>query len=135
MKNNFKLQLKHISTMLVVSDIDSSVNFYKDIFGFKVVRYEKKIIALVELNNFQLYFIPFSPATEGKPNVELKTLDKKGVTPVSIVYNVSDCEKSYQLLSEKGLKFLTPPQSPPWGGKRCFALDPDGYLIEIEQGT
>lgn len=30
------------------------------------------------------------------------------------------------------LKLLTPPKSPPWGGWRCFAHDPDGYLVEIE---
>lgn len=28
---------------------------------------------------------------------------------------------------------LTPPHSPPWGGLRCFAKDPDGYLIELEE--
>jgi catechol 2,3-dioxygenase-like lactoylglutathione lyase family enzyme len=29
--------------------------------------------------------------------------------------------------------FFSEPQAPPWGGLRCFARDPDGYLIEIEQ--
>lgn len=135
MENTFALHVKHISTMLVVKDLDTSVDFYKNLFGFKVVRYEKDIIALVELNNIQLYFIPYSPATSDKPGVELKAPEKRGVTPVSIVFNVSNCDQSYQLLSSAGLQFLTPPQSPPWGGKRCFALDPDGYLIEIEEGT
>jgi hypothetical protein len=27
---------------------------------------------------------------------------------------------------------LTPPKQPRWGGWRCFAHDPDGYLIEVE---
>ncbi len=133
--NLFLSQVNHISTMLVVNDIDSSIKFYKNIFGFEVKRYEKGIIALVELQNIQLYFIPNSPSTPDKPNVELKTLDTKGKTPVSVVFNVKNCEKTYHLLQQRGLKFFTLPQSPSWGGKRCFALDPDGYLIEIEEGT
>ncbi len=28
---------------------------------------------------------------------------------------------------------LAPPFSPPWGGCRFFCVDPDGYLVEIEQ--
>ena len=29
--------------------------------------------------------------------------------------------------------FLAEPYSPPWGGHRCFAVDPDGNLVELEQ--
>jgi hypothetical protein len=29
--------------------------------------------------------------------------------------------------------FLAEPHSPPWGGHRCFAVDPDGNLIEVEE--
>jgi len=133
--DQFLSQVNHIATMLVVSNIDSSIEFYKNIFGFEVKRYEKNLIALLKFQNTQLYFITYSPSTPDKPDVELKTLDTKGKTPVSVVFNVKDCDKTYQMLLKRGLKFLTPPQSPPWGGKRCFALDPDGYLLEIEEGT
>ena len=32
-----------------------------------------------------------------------------------------------------GVDFLAAPYSPPWGGHRCFALDPDRNLIELEE--
>lgn len=134
-KNQFSNQVNHVATMLVVEDIDRSLNFYCDIFGFEVKRYEKGFIALVQFKNIQLYFIPVSPPTADKPEIELTNLNTKGKTSVSIVFNVEDCDEVYNHLLEKGLKFQTLPKTPPWGGRRCFAIDPDGYLIEIEQGT
>ena len=41
--------------------------------------------------------------------------------------------EAYDTLSARGVSFLTEPYSPPWGGHRCFAVDPDGYLIELEE--
>ena len=31
------------------------------------------------------------------------------------------------------LRFLAEPYEPPWGGCRFFCVDPDGYLVEIEE--
>ena len=36
-------------------------------------------------------------------------------------------------LGAAGVGFLAEPFSPPWGGVRCFAVDPDSYLVELEQ--
>jgi predicted enzyme related to lactoylglutathione lyase len=46
---------------------------------------------------------------------------------------VEDCRAAHEELTKRGLEFLTPPLSPPWGGWRCFLQDPDGYVVEIEQ--
>ena len=32
-----------------------------------------------------------------------------------------------------GVPFLAETYRPPWGGGRFFCVDPDGYLVEIEQ--
>ena len=40
---------------------------------------------------------------------------------------------AYEQLREEGVEFLAEPFSPPWGGARCFAVDPDGYLVELEE--
>jgi len=56
-----------------------------------------------------------------------------GRIKVDLVFRVRDVRETHRALGETGLSFLTPPQQPPWGGWRCFAQDPDGYLIEIEQ--
>jgi predicted enzyme related to lactoylglutathione lyase len=50
-----------------------------------------------------------------------------------LVLEVADCLRAHRELSAAGVQFLADPYSPPWGGHRCFALDPDGNLIELEQ--
>ncbi len=36
-------------------------------------------------------------------------------------------------LGDKGVPFLAEIHHPPWGGSRFFCVDPDGYLVEIEE--
>jgi hypothetical protein len=50
-----------------------------------------------------------------------------------LVLEVADCLGAYASLGAAGVPFLAEPFSPPWGGHRCFAIDPDGNLIELEQ--
>ncbi|MGI9112250.1 MAG: VOC family protein [Gaiellaceae bacterium] len=50
-----------------------------------------------------------------------------------MIRSSADVHVAYRALSSRGLRFLTSPMQPPWGGWRCFAQDPGGYLIEIEQ--
>jgi hypothetical protein len=33
----------------------------------------------------------------------------------------------------QGTRFLAEPYEPRWGGCRFFCVDPDGYLVEVEQ--
>ena len=35
--------------------------------------------------------------------------------------------------SPRACPMLAEPWAPPWGGLRFFVVDPDGYLVEIEQ--
>ena len=50
-----------------------------------------------------------------------------------LVLEVTDCVGAHRELSAAGAPFLAEPYSPPWGGHRCFAVDPDGNLIELEE--
>ena len=52
---------------------------------------------------------------------------------VALVLEVGDCRGAYEHLRAAGVEFLAEPFSPPWGGARCFAVDPDGYPVELEQ--
>ncbi len=50
-----------------------------------------------------------------------------------LVLEVEDCLGAHRELAATGVRFLAEPYSPPWGGHRCFAVDPDGNLVELEQ--
>ena len=52
---------------------------------------------------------------------------------VVLVLEMSGVREAYESLSAAGVPFLAEPYSPPWGGHRCFAVDPDGYLVELEE--
>ena len=39
----------------------------------------------------------------------------------------------YAELEVKGARFLAESYEPLWGGCRFFCVDPNGYLVEIEQ--
>lgn len=118
--------------MLVVDNLDRSVAFYRDGLGF-VVHQHEPYIALLTLGAMRLYLVSESPPTPDKPDMTLRNLNSTGRTNVNLVFRVRDCQAAYAELSERGVHFFTPPHAPPWGGLRCFARDPNGYLIEIEQ--
>jgi predicted enzyme related to lactoylglutathione lyase len=52
---------------------------------------------------------------------------------VVIVLEVADARAVHAELESRGARFLADPYEPPWGGCRFFCVDPDGYLVEIEQ--
>jgi len=128
----FESELKEISIMLVVSDIEKSEKFYKEILGFETIESIEQLRRL-KREGFYLYLVVFSPPTNDKPNIALATLNQSDKTNVNLIFRVSDCKKVYKELKRRGMEFLAEPHSPSWGGWRMFAKDPDGYLIEFEQ--
>jgi catechol 2,3-dioxygenase-like lactoylglutathione lyase family enzyme len=125
-------QTVRVAIMLAVADLDRSVAFYRDRLGFEVREAHAGIVLLAH-GPMLLYLAADSPPTPDKPGVSLSPPQDSDRTAVNLVFRVADCRAVYVALREAGVEFLTPPQSPPWGGWRCFGRDPDGYLFEFEQ--
>lgn len=126
------LSFQQAATMLVVRDLTESVTFYRDQLQFEVVE-QSPWIVLLRQGTMLLYLFSTSPPTPDKPDVNLEPMSLPERTCVILVFQVADCWATYRLLSSRGVVFLTEPHTPPWGGQRCFARDPNDYLIEIEQ--
>lgn len=124
--------LQRVSTLLAVSDLARSAAYYRETWGFHEVEAADGIV-LLERAGFFLYLVSPSPPTPDKPSITLSPPPARDTTPVNIVFRVSDCLAAHSALSDAGVRFLTPPAQPPWGGWRCFTRDPDGYLIEVEE--
>jgi catechol 2,3-dioxygenase-like lactoylglutathione lyase family enzyme len=122
----------HIATMLVVADLDRSAAFYRDRLGFEIREQQPGLILLAS-GEMLLYLIAHSEPTPDKPGVTLTGTNESDRTSVNLVFRVVDCRAAHDELTRRGVVFLTAPRQPPWGGWRCFARDPDDYLIEIEQ--
>jgi catechol 2,3-dioxygenase-like lactoylglutathione lyase family enzyme len=53
--------------------------------------------------------------------------------PIVLVLEVDDARALHVRFAAEGLPFLAEPWEAPWGGVRFFVVDPDGYLVELEQ--
>jgi catechol 2,3-dioxygenase-like lactoylglutathione lyase family enzyme len=125
-------QLQRFSTMLTVRNLSASEEFYVRYLGFRVSERQEGL-RLLERPGIALYLISESPPTPDKPSITLVPPLEHNRPSVNLVFRVSDARATHAALVKLGLRFLASPQQPPWGGWRCFAQDPDGYLIEIEQ--
>ena len=79
-----------------------------------------------------------SLAEQGHPapdrsGVAMAAVSDPARADVVLVLEVPDAGVARKALEARGVSFLAETYRPPWGGSRFFCVDPDGYLVEIEQ--
>ena len=122
------MELTHI---LVVSDLERSRDWYRDVLGAELEREYGGSSAVFRFGAAWLLIVTGGGPTEDKPDVAFETPNPSSVSH-SITIRVPDCRAAYDALVERGADFLTPPYD--WGHEiRCFFRDPDGHLFEISQ--
>jgi lactoylglutathione lyase len=120
--------------ILAVSDFDRSLAFYRDLLGLEIeALYEDPPYATFTVAGARLSLAEQRHEAEDRPGVTMAAPDDASQANVVIVLEVSDARATYVELDSRGARFLAEPYEPPWGGVRFFCLDPDGYLVEIEQ--
>lgn len=137
-------------TGLVVSDMERSLAFYRDVLGLveergdvmegemisRLTGFEDARIRIAYLgigdmrHSVELveYLNPRAGPTAQRPR------NAVGTAHLGII--VGDLDAVYRDLSGRGVEFVgTPTSRPdapyPWARKACYLLDPDGYLIEL----
>jgi len=121
-----------ITHFLVVRDQDASRDWYRDVFGAKVVRERDPVILKVH-NGWLILNVGGGP-TDDKPNVTLEPPSDPSRTSAFLNLRVADVQQVYEEWSARGAEFLTPPIDR--GAEiRCYIRDPDGHLIEVGQST
>lgn len=121
-----------LTHFLTVRDVPRSRAFYRDILGGTVVLDENPCV--IKVANSWIIMNPGGGPTPDKPGTTLRPPEPGD--PVSSFLNirVADIQECYQMWSEKGAEFLTPPLDR-GAETRCYLRDPDGYLIEVGQAT
>lgn len=120
--------------ILAVRDVDRSLRFYVDTLGFKVDQtYDDPPYATLTRAGMRISLAEQGHPAEDRPGVAMVAPRDRGEACLVIVLEVEDCMAVYRQLQEEGATFLAEPYHPPWGGHRFFCVDPDGYLVEIEQ--
>ena len=120
--------------ILGVADVERSVAFYRDALGFEVeALYDDPPYATLALAGTRLSLAEQGHAAEDRPGVDLEAPADRGKANALLVVEVADAHAEHARLGELGVRFLAEPYEPPWGGCRFFCVDPDGYLVEVEQ--
>ena len=119
--------------ILAVADVERSAAFYGRLGFTTEATYDDPPYATLSLAGARLSLAEQGHAAEDRPGVALEAPSDRSSMNVVLVLEVEDCMSAYRDLSAEGFEFLAEPYSPPWGGHRCFAIDPDGYLVELEE--
>ncbi len=128
------LEVTRVGTILAVADFARSLAFYRDLFGFELeASYEDPPYATLARAGARLSLAQAGHPAEDRPGVSMVAPPDRSALAAILVLEVADCLGAHRELRAAGVPFLADPYSPPWGGHRCFAVDPDGNLIELEQ--
>ena len=136
--------IRHVG--IVVSDIEKSLFFYKNLLGFSIVKTAQEtgpfIDRILALDGVEVTTIKMS-ALDGTTQLELLKFKSPvpdsctrqrvhSLGPTHIAFTVHDIDNLYRYLSINNVPFLSEPVTSPDGGARvAFCTDPDGTLIEL----
>ncbi len=123
------VQLTHL---LVVSDLDASRAFYRDVVGATVFREYGGSSIVLQLCGTWLLLVTGGPPTADKPDVTFAPPADPALVSHEMTFRVPDCAGAYETLRTRGATFLVPPVESPWE-VRAFFRDPDGHLLEISE--
>ena len=120
--------------ILAVSDLATSLAFYRDRLGLAVdAVYDDPPYATLTCAGARISLAEQGHSADDRPGVAMAAPADRSRADVVVVLEVADARAAHATLTDDGVEMLAPPFSPPWGGCRFFCVDPDGYLVEIEQ--
>jgi lactoylglutathione lyase len=108
------------AVILLVSNMEKSVKFYRDILGLPIKTKSKDWTEF--FNNDTV--MALHPAKK-KSNI-------KTDSDMLVGFEVGDLEATVKKLKEKKVKFFKKPKEEPFG-KHAIVQDPDGHLISIAE--
>ena len=116
-------------TMVIVSDMDRSVEFYRDKLGIPL-KFQSP-----EWTEFQTGATTLALHGGGVPQAHAPGGDpSKQAGTCSIGFNVEDVDKTFAELTSKGINFVMPPtQREGEGIKLAVCIDPDGLPVSFAQ--
>jgi catechol 2,3-dioxygenase-like lactoylglutathione lyase family enzyme len=140
------LGLHHVA--ICTPDADRLIAFYRDQLGFELAvdqswepgvdvadavlgleRSAGRQVLLRTANGFlELFEFSSHPGRPGDPD---RPVSDHGYTHVCV--DVDDLDELHERLATAGVRFLSPPRDLLPGVRTCYARDPDGNVVELQQ--
>ena len=120
--------------ILAVTDVGRSVAFYTEHLGFVMdALFDDPPYATLTRDGVRLSLAEQGHPAPDRPGISMVAPTDATRLPIVLVLEVDDGRSVHTQLAREGVRFLAEPWEAPWGGCRFFVLDPDGYLVELEQ--
>jgi len=132
MAGDFPSEGMELTLLLVVSDIERSTRFYRDVLGATLYREYGGTSSVFRFQGTWLLLVTGGGSTEDKPDVVFAPPADPNLATHELTIRVPDCWAAYETLRARGAEFLTPPLNRGYE-VRAFFRDPDGHLLEISQ--
>ncbi len=117
------------ATLLMVRDFEASVKFYRDVLEFKVGTTDPGFMTF-DIGDYTLAILDLSMAA--KMISEDAVQPAKEFIPRSLfAIFLDNADDTYETLKSKGVHFIKPPTTQPWGQRTAYFTDPDGNIWEI----
>jgi catechol 2,3-dioxygenase-like lactoylglutathione lyase family enzyme len=123
------MALTHI---LVVSDVDRSRDFYRDVLGASVYREYGGTSCVLQFLETWLLLVTGGPPTADKPTVSFAAPADPDRVSHSMTIRVPDARGAFETLRGRSAVFLAEPVESDWE-IRAFFRDPDGHLLEVSE--
>lgn len=121
-----------LTHLLIVRDVDRSREFYERVLEASVIR--ERGPCVLRFQNSYIVLNDEGGPTDDKPDVQARAPRDSKTLSSAMNIRVSDIHAVYERWRSRGGEFLTEPKDHELE-IRCYLKDPDGYLIELGQGT
>lgn len=132
MQPTFPTDGVELTVLRVVTDVDRSRTWYRDVLGATDYREYGGTSAVMRFQGVWLLLVTGGGPTSDKPTVTFAPPPDPDTVSHELTLRVPDCMVAYDILRNRGAEFLTPPVMQ---GReiRAFFRDPDGHLLEISE--
>lgn len=118
------------TVILLVSDMERSLKFYRDLLGLPI-KTKTQSQDWVEFFNRETT-LSLHPIKKGNGGSSVDSKETKLGTGTLVGFMVSDIDSTVQFLKENNVRFFKEPREEPFG-KHAIVQDPDGHLISVAQ--
>ena len=128
--NNTAMEQRMSFITLGVENLNKSVDFYENKFGWKHSELSNDAIIFFQLNGILLSIYDRHKLAEDA-TIDSSGNGFKGFTLSYLTRSEKEVNDLIETLRKQNVKIIKEPQKVFWGGYSSYISDPDGYLWEI----